>query len=223
MIISSLSILMTGCNEDDPVTNTIQIDNLDFSSTGSTDTAESGVIIFIDTVKILIKDIKLNAINNNSDSINFKTGPFVIYPDMNLRVVLMTGGYIPEGTYDRVRFMIHKLNNNETPPDPEFADADGRYSVIVKGSYLGVPFVYKSSKSAHQILSFPNSLFVNSSGKTNITLKVTPYVWFIKNGVYMNPSDASNRNDIDNNIKNNINGNFRIFIDNDKNGIPDDQ
>ncbi|HMQ68798.1 MAG TPA: hypothetical protein PKA90_07490 [Ignavibacteria bacterium] len=218
MILTGI-VILSGCSNEDPVTT--QADNLEFNYTGSRDTAESSGALILDTVKILLKDIKLNVSNNNNDSMNFRTGPYVLYLYLNSPVNFMDAGFLPEGTYDRVKFMIHKLNDNESVPDPEFADAGGRYSVIVKGSYLGIPFIYKSAKSAHQILAFPNSLFLSPSGKTNITLKVLPYIWFIKNGVYMDPADESNRNDIDNNIKNNINNNFRIFIDNDNNGIPD--
>ena len=71
------------------------------------------------------------------------------------------------------------------------------------------------------MLRFPNSLLVNVGGKTNITLKVTPFSWFVKNGVILDPMNAVNINDIDNNIKENINENFKIFVDNDKNGQPD--
>jgi hypothetical protein len=50
---------------------------------------------------------------------------------------------------------------------------------------------------------------------------VKPYIWFIKNGLYLDPRDTANSNDIDNNIKDNINNNFKAFKDDDKNGLPD--
>ncbi len=93
--------------------------------------------------------------------------------------------------------------------------------MVVKGSYQGFSFIYKSGKSAHQKLSFPNSLIITSSGKSNITLHVKPYIWFTENGVYLDPRIPANANKIDNNIKDNINNNFKAFKDNDRNGIPD--
>ncbi|KXK45861.1 MAG: hypothetical protein UZ05_CHB002002417 [Chlorobi bacterium OLB5] len=140
---------------------------------------------------------------------------------MNSNINIVSTGFIPAGTYDKVRFMVHKLENNEPVPDPDFEDVNGRYSVVVKGSFNAIPFVYKSDKSAHQKLSFTNSLQVSASGKSNITLKVMPYIWFIKNNAYLDPSDPANHSDIENNIKDNINNNFKIFVDNDRNGIPD--
>jgi len=218
LIVILLILNLSGCKED---TVTSQADNLDFSVMGSTDSTDSNIgILRLEIVKILLKDIKLN-VSNNSDSNNFKTGPFVLNLNLLSNVNIISTSYIPVGSYDKVRFMIHKLGNNETPPDPEFVDANGRYSVIVKGTYSGVPFIYKSTKSAHQKLTFPNMLQVSASGKSNITLLVKPYIWFIENNTYLDPSDPSNANDIDNNIKDNINNNFKCFVDNDKNGVPD--
>lgn len=211
--------LFQGCGED---TVTTQADNIDFSVMSSSDTISDNIgILVLDTVKVLIKDIKLNVANNNQDSTNFKVGPYVLYLNLISNVNVISSGYIPVGTYDKVKFEIHKLGDNETPPDPEFVDVNGRYSVIAKGRYNGISFVFKSDKSAHQKLTFPGNLQVTASGKSNITLQVRPFIWFIKNGVYLDPGDPANQNDIDNNIKDNINNNFKCFVDNDRNGIPD--
>ncbi len=198
-----------------------QVDNLSFSVMSSADSiGDAQNELRLDTVKILIKDIKLNVANNNQDSTNFKVGPFVLFLNLTSSVNYISTALIPAGDYDKVKFEIHKLNDNETIPDPDFADDNGRYSVIVKGSYLGNYFVYKSTKSAHQILHFPNNLPVTSI-LTNITLVVKPYIWFIKDGVYLDPRLSVNYNDIDNNISTNIKNNLKAFQDRDRNGIPD--
>jgi hypothetical protein len=209
-----------GCNSS-PVTST-QTDNLSFRVMSSTDsTGDFQSYFALDTVKILIKDIKLNVANNNQDSTDFKVGPFVLFLNLSSSINVICSAIIPAGVYDKIKFEVHKLNDNEAIPDPEFADANGRYSVIVKGSYLGNYFVYRSPKSAHQILQFPSTCSITASDLSNITMIVKPYIWFIKNGVYLDPRDSANSNDIDNNIKDNINHNFKAFKDNDKNGLPD--
>lgn len=199
-----------------------QNDNLSFSAMSSADSiGDSQNILVLDTVKILIKDIKLNVANSNEDSTNFKVGPFVLFLNLSSEINTISSAIIPAGTYQKVKFEVHKLNDNEAVPDPEFADANGRYSVIVKGSYLGNYFVYKSTKSAHQILQFPNAIPITTASSSNITMIVKPYIWFIGNGAYLDPREPSNSNDIDNNIKDNINNNFKAFKDNDRNGLPD--
>ena len=209
-----------GCS--DTVTNPAYTDNLSFSAMSSTDsTGDSQNILVLDTVKILIKDIKLNVSNNNQDSTNFKTGPFVLFVNLTSNINLITSAIIPSGSYDKIKFEVHKLNNDEAVPDPDFADANGRYSVIVKGKYLGNYFVYRSTKSAHQILNLPTAVSVSPDIKSNITMVIKPYIWFISGGVYLDPRIPANSNDIDNNIKNNINNNFKAFKDDDRNGLPD--
>jgi hypothetical protein len=204
-----------GCGEDSVTTPT---DNVDMSVMSSGDTLNDRIgILVLDTVKVLIKDIKLNVANNAQDSTNFKVGPYVLYLNLASSVNIINSAFIPVGTYDKVKFEIHKLEDSETIPDPDFADVNGRYSVVVKGRFSGISFVYKSNKSAHQKLTFPGNLQVSS----NITLHIKPYIWFIKNGVYLDPGDPANESDIDNNIKDNINNNFKCFVDNDRNGQPD--
>ncbi len=213
-----LILSFSGCGEDVATPQ----ENVDFSYQGSGDSTGDMIdILDLNEVKILIKDIKLNVASSSEDSVNFKVGPYVLVLNLKSEVNLVTSAYIPPGNYDKVRFMVHKLGDNETPPDPDFADANGRYSVVAKGTFNGIDFVFKSDKSAHQKLTFPASLFVTASGKSNITLQVKPYIWFIKNGLYLDPMNPINTADIDNNIKDNINGNFKIFVDNDRNGKPD--
>lgn len=215
---ASLFLFLPGCSDNStgPVS-----DNLDMSVTSNNHTSDKINVLVIDTAKVLIKDIKLNVAAGSQDSTNFKTGIYVVYLNLLSNVNLFGSAYIPPGTYDRLKFEIHKLESTETPPDPDFADANGRYSVVVKGSFNAIHFIYKSTASAHQILSFPKSLAVSASGKSNITLMVEPMVWFMLNGDFMDPLNEANRNNIDNNIKANINNNFKIFVDNNRDGIPD--
>ncbi len=212
------SVSVFGCS-DDQSTNPAQ-ENAELSSYGSSVVTDGGDTLLLDTVKVLLKNIKFNAAQSN-DSSNFKTGPFVIFMNFSNTVTLMTSAQVPDGSYDKIKFEIHKLEDSETPPDPEFVSGSERYSVIVKGFFNGSYFVYKSSKSAHQILNFPSNVSYSSVAKTNVTIKAEPYKWFYKNGVLLDPGNPANRNDIDNNIKDNINGALKAFRDNNKDGAPD--
>src|SRR5258706_3738460 len=200
---------------------TTQTDNLDLSYNSTTDTVDTPGILVLDTVKVLIKDIKLNG-SGQSDSSNFKTGPFVMNLNFQISVTGITSAFVPVGTYDKIIFDVHKLNTNETVPDPEFIDSVNSYSVVAKGSFNGTRFVFKSDKSAHQKITFPGSLVVQATGKSNITLQISPYIWLKDaNLLCLDPNDPNNHSTIDNNIKDNINGNFKAFKDDDKNGLPD--
>lgn len=192
--------------------------NFSFSSSARPDTLDARTIdtLIIDSAKILIKDIKLNG-SGSADTAFFAGGPYVLNlkPDSSVNVVSV--GVLTAGLYDKVKFEIHKPAPNEVPPDPEFADSNGTYSAIVKGKFNGTTFIYRSKKSAHQIVSLGGTVFIVYEFGTNVTLLVKPYRWFLENGNYLNPLDSANENDIDNNIKDS----FKAFKDNDGNGIPD--
>jgi hypothetical protein len=216
ILMISLFTAISGCNTDP---NYIfapppDIDNFGVSSHSTSDTTDNA-IIEIDIAKVLIKDIKVNV--SGSGENNFKTGPYVMYLGLNSAVNVIDTGYLTAGTYDKLKFEIHKPNSNETIPDPEFRDSLDTYSVIVKGRFNGIPFTYKSKKSAHLFLTFPSGIIVTESGKTNVTISVNPYTWFIDGGVYLDPAVPGNENTIDNNIKDS----FKAFKDDDKNGMPD--
>lgn len=213
--ILSASIIVSGCKSDEVVTSAS--DNTEISmmsSPGVTDHSSINSLV-LDSVKVLLKNIKLNVASN--DSVNFKTGPFVLKLNTNSSVNVFTTAMIPEGSYDKIKFEIHKLEDGEVGIDTAFSFGGGRYSVVVYGKFNLIPFIYRSTKSAHQKISFGSSVGINTATKTNITLKVQPYTWFWNGADYIDPLNLSNENDIDNNIK----ASFKAFKDNDRNGIPD--
>ena len=176
--------------------------------------------INLDSVKILLRDIKIKKQSGN-DSLNVKVGPFVVYLNLAGMTTDFAVSNIDPGSYDRIRFRVHKLEDSETPPDPEFKDSTDsslRYSVIVKGTFNSVPFIYKSRKSAHQDIKLDTPIVVEENSSANLTITVDPLNWFVENGVVLNPNDSSNVNDIDNNIKDSFN---KAFRDNNYDGIGD--
>jgi len=217
-IISVFMFNIIGCKDD--TVNSNHSDNFKLSFISSSDITDVSDNLFLDTVKILLKDIKLN-VSTSGDSTNFKTGPYVLFLNLLSGVNTIGSGYIPVGTYDKIQFEVHKLSDTETIPDPEFANGSLRYSVIIKGTFNGARFVYKSDKSSKQKLNFPNALIVTET-MSNITLRIKPYIWFLdSNNQVIDPNNESNRSIIDNNIKDNIKANFKAFKDNNLDGIPD--
>jgi len=217
VVLTAAFLIFQGCKSDEVVTG--GSDNTEISMMappGVTDAAPINALV-LDSVKVLLKNIKLNVSGGSTDSVNFKTGPFVVKLNLNTNATLFTTAMIPEGTYDRVKFEIHKLEDGEVGIDTAFSAGGGRYSVVVYGKFNLIPFIYRSTKSAHQILAFSPGINVSSSVKTNITLRVQPYTWFWTGSDYLDPLNVSNENDIDNKIK----ASFTAFRDNNRDGIPD--
>jgi hypothetical protein len=176
--------------------------------------------IELDTIKILIRDIKIKS-KSGTDTSSIKVGPFVVKLNLAGTTTDFAINNIPTGSYDRIKFEIHKIEASETLYDPEFregTDASLRYSVIVKGKYNTVPFIYKSRKSAKQDLKLETPVTVDENGVANLTITVDPFTWFADSVNILDPTDPANENDIDNNIKESFK---KAFRDNNHDGKED--
>ncbi|MCH9030526.1 MAG: hypothetical protein IH819_13195, partial [Bacteroidetes bacterium] len=174
----------TGCDSTETTDGTVSVS---FSPSGTIPKISADTIQ-LDTVKILLRDIKIKNQSGN-DEMNIKVGPFVVYLNINDMTTDFAVGNVPPRSYDRIRFRVHTLEDSETPPDPEFKEGNLRYSVIVKGLYNSVPFVYKSKKSAHQDLKLETPIVVTDNSTANLTITVDPPDWFYKANVLMDPND----------------------------------
>ena len=174
----------------------------------------------LNEVKLLIRNLKLDRIEDNGSS-DVRLGPFVLHlnPDGFKTGVLVND--IPPGSYKRVKFEVHKLEDHEIPPDPEFKEGESgseRFSAIIKGEFNNVPFIYKSQRTTYQEIEFPTPLFVDDNISVNFTISVNPYTWFFENGEYLDPSDEANRSEIEMNIEHSFKDAYK---DNNKDGFPD--
>ena len=214
--IALLAFIFQGCDSTEPTGSTL---SLRFSKPNSQQKITNSTIT-LDTVKILIRDVKLKyqTDHNDDEEVSVKVGPFVVCLNLDGTVTPFVVSSIPWGTYNNVKFKIHQLEADEIPPDPEFKEGEDsslRYSVIVKGIYNSQPFVYKSRKSAHQKINLDTPIVVEPNTTTNLTILVDPSAWFMKGDRVLDPNNPENRNDIDNNIKDSFN---RCYKDEDNGG-----
>lgn len=201
LIISCIAaiIFISGCNSVETVDSKI---SFSFTTTTGFEKAATDTLQ-LDTVKILIRDIKMRNQSTN-DTTQIIVGPFVVYLNLTGVSSEFAVANIPPGNYDRIKFKVHKIEGSETPPDPEFKEGMNeslRYSVIVKGIFNSIPFVYKSRKPAHQDLKLETPIVVEENGVANLTILVDPFSWFQDGSNVLDPNDTSNTNKIDNNIK----------------------
>ncbi|NNG27657.1 MAG: hypothetical protein HKM87_09035 [Ignavibacteriaceae bacterium] len=176
--------------------------------------------IQLNEVKILVRNLKFD-LANSSGSSDIKLGPFVIHLNPNGMTTGVQVNDAPEGTYRRVKFEVHKLEDHEIPPDPEFSEGSSgsdRFSVIIKGDFNNTPFVYKSQRTTYQEIEFQSPLVINNNSAVNLTIRVNPYSWFFEEGSYLDPTDESNRSEIEMNIEHSFKNAFK---DNNKDGLPD--
>lgn len=214
-LISSLAVFFFVSCSDDKESN-----NATLSFIAEQNLAKSLVpnAITIDTAKILITRIKFG---NGGDSLNFDSDPVVLNLDLTGDVQTVSAGNVPQGTYDHIKFEIHKPGVNEEFSDPDFntgSAGNQRYSLIIIGTFNASRFVFKSQNTINQTITVDPPLIVaDSVGVANLTLAVNISNWFSDGiGGTLDPTDtgASNVAAIENTIKDS----FRGFKDNDKNG-----
>jgi hypothetical protein len=214
LLIVLLAVMLSACSE-----NSTEPDNSNFSVSFGIDNTLSKVSVDgleLSSVKILVRSLKLNAAGD--DTVNVRTDPFVVELDLSGNVHAVARTDIPDQSYDKIKFEVHKPEFIEDTPDPEFIDEEENYSVVVKGTANGMEFTYKSRKSAHQIIHLEDPVSLDEGGVLNITLIVDPYKWFEKDGELLNPVLEININEIDNLIKDSFKRGFR---DNNMDGLPD--
>ncbi len=215
------------------------------SSTSSIDS------ISVTRVRVVLKDLKLKSENNkevemdHEDGINnhvydyhhfedssqigehsnLKLSPFVLDLSLTDSVQQISVDNIPNGTYNGVRFEIHRVDQDDidslsSSVQTTFTDflTGTGYSVIIDGNYYkngqSMPFTYKSQIDAEIKMPINPPLVVDSSQTTvNLTLRISPDGWFVDSGNnLLDPTDPNNAYIIDQNLKNFL----RAFRDNNR-------
>lgn len=183
--------------------------------------------VAISEAKMLIREIEFkNDLEDDDipdDSLDFSTDPLVVVLNLDGSLNEVAVSDAEPGSYDEIRFDVHKPEDNETPPDPEFKTGDSgneRFSVIIRGTCDGQEFVYRSNENMKQELELTTPLVIDGdTGNLNVTLTVDLSQWFTdEDGNPINPANPDNENAIDESIKRSFEG---AFEDNDQDGEQD--
>jgi hypothetical protein len=205
------------------------------SSTSSIDS------IVVTRVRVILKDLKLKSQSNEDVDMDHEDGtahqsydynhfedstqicehasqrlaPFVLDLSLTDSVQQISIDNFPAGTYDGVKFEIHRIDQDDidslsSAEQATFADflAGSRYSVIIDGNYYqngqATPFTYKSQIDAEIELPINPPLVVDSTQTTaNLTLRISSAGWFVdSNNNLIDPTDSTNAYIIDQNLKN---------------------
>lgn len=217
-----LLVFAAGCSDDSSITNTTGSgsDNLSVSVKSDETALDNPADLVITEAKALITEVELET-EPSGISQHIRISPFVVNYNMTGTLITMASANLPSGSYNKIKFKIHKPEDNETIPDPEFrtgSSGNERYSFIIKGTYNGTSFVYRSRKSADLVINL-SSLINLQTGSRNITLVVNPSLWFKSGNTVLDPNNSQNDNTIDDNLKNSFK---KAFRDDNRDGLPDD-
>lgn len=186
-------------------------------SVKSDDNSDAPVIIT--EAKLLISNVEFEKQSDGKNQLH-QPGPFVMNLSIDGSLKEMGTQYIIRDNYTKIKFQFHKPAETESPSDPEFKEGTGvnqRYSFIIKGTYNGSAFVYKSKQEADIVINFDKVENINLKAD-NITVLFNKLKWFKNGSADLNPNDPQNAALIDNNIKLSF---ARAFKDDNKDGLPD--
>jgi len=218
VITAAIVILAEGC-DDSGITVPSGVTMMTLSAKSSDNLLNPQDVIVITEAKALVSTVDFE-VENSADNQRMQMGAFVMNFGLDGTLKNLVTGAIIRDNFTKVKVQFHKPDDGETPPDTEFKDgnsADQRYSFIVKGTYNGVSFVYKSKQSIQSIVVFPKTYDVNIANM-NFTILFNKLNWFKNGSTILNPNDPQNASIIDDNIKNSFK---QAFQDDDFDGNPD--
>jgi len=231
-ILPIVLMLFVGCNSTgtDPAQPTLALSIAARNApqfSGKQNTTVESSHITISEAKMLIREVELKSDREDDgiadDSLDFKSESFVVVLNLDGTPNEVALSEVPSGTYDEIEFEVHKPEDNETPPDPDFktgTSGDERFSIIISGSYDGQDFIYRSRVNMEQEIELNTPLSITEdSGPANLTMLVDLSEWFMdENGKLLNPTNPENENAIDDSIRRSFED---IFKDNDKDAQED--
>jgi hypothetical protein len=155
--------------------------------------------IVVDEVKLYIKEMEMGGARNTKD---FKTRNFVLNLPLDGSRFRITHTEIPAGFYDELELEIEKPKKNEDVNDPDFKDNSNRYSLVVKGVYIGEQFIFRSTEDFEIDVDMNPHLEISKGQNTVIAIDIDFEGWFRNsNGEILNPSDSRNKEQINKNIE----------------------
>lgn len=155
--------------------------------------------ITVNEVKLFIREMKLEGARNTRD---FNTRDFILNVPTDGSPFEITHVDIPRGFYDELELDIKKPESKVELNDPEFRDGSGSYSLVVKGTFNGVDFTYRSDKDFEFEADINPHLEIRSGQTSVIALTMDFEGWFKgDNDGFLDPNDSRNTKQINDNIK----------------------
>jgi hypothetical protein len=159
---------------------------------------------------------------------SFNAGPYLLDLPLGPDVVKAFSVAVDTGTFDQLRFKLHKPEDDSGDPrdiaflaaHPEFANI----SIRAVGTFNGEPFEFTSDLDAQQRMDLvPPLVVAGSMQNVDVTIKVDVSGWFADQaGGLVNPASGNKGEPNEDLVKDNIRDSFHAFRDDDQDGEDDD-
>lgn len=155
--------------------------------------------ITVQEVNFYIREMKLDGARRTRD---FKIKDFILNIPLDGSPFEITHVDIPRGSYDELELEIRKPENKIDIDNSDFRDGSGSYSLVVKGTFNGVDFTYRSAEDFEIDVDFSPYIEIKSGQTTVIAITIDFADWFEEdNGGLLDPNDSLNKKQINKNIE----------------------
>ena len=154
----------------------------------------------------------------DDDCAETSIGPVLVDLPLTANTVTSINASIPDGTYRKIDFRIHKPGGDAN--DAAFVAANPTFaniSIRVEGTFNGTAFVFTSTVSEKEELEFNPPVVIDATNK-NITVQFDLSSWFKSGTTVINPTTANPGQPNENLVRSNIRASLRALEDDDKNG-----
>lgn len=199
-----LSLLVaTGCSISDsndgsakPVTINIQ------TVSGTTPKAKSSNHVTLNSVKLLVEELELESVED--DSTDFELEDQVVELPLDGSPYQLSAGNIAPGLYDEFEMEVDGIDDDDNVNDPDFTGDSDEISVVIKGTYDGQDFTFKSEEDFEFEFEFNPPIEIDeNTNSVDINIMVDIDSWFVDDsGNELDPTDPANREQIEENIEN---------------------
>jgi len=199
-------VMLAGCNivesgsDSDP---DVQIQMQVLASTGM-HAKSTGLVLqedelVITEIKMFIEEMELDGTRGTKD---FEVENFIINLPLDGSPLILTEGELPPGLYDEFELEIEKPDDDEHVSDRDFRDETGSYSLVVKGTYQGEDFMFRSREDFEIEIDLFPPLVIEESGTSVLIVTVDVSGWFKgQDGETLDPNDFRNTERINKNIE----------------------
>ncbi|MFP8488717.1 hypothetical protein ACKGJO_06405 [Gracilimonas sp. Q87] len=155
-------------------------------------------------IKFLVEELELESVSD--DSADFEVENLIVNLPLDGSPIELTSHGIPYGLYDEFEMEIENDDDENTINDPDFikdGDDDG-YSMVIKGSYNGEEFMFRTDTDFEIELDLNPPLEISeTSGSPSVAINIDPSGWFVDSqGNSLDPTDPNNKEIIEENIEN---------------------
>ena len=189
--------------------------------------------IVMDEVALVLRKVRLDGAptascpedaEGDSQCAELRLGPVLFDLPLGEGAEPIFSAAVPVGSYDRIKFQIHRPTNANEDADfvSDHPDFEG-ISIQVLGSYNGAPFVFTSDLTEVEDVVLTEPVEVAVDGEVQVTLLVDVTGWFANEdgSGLVNPSEANDGGPFESLVERQIRESFRAFHDGDLDGAAD--